>query len=64
MFLYASALPFNVQLNYDRNYDTSLNDRPYGVGRSTARGFDYASLDIRQTRPVPHYRALGAAGTG
>ena len=50
MFTYTSALPFNVLLNYDRNYDTSLNDRPAGLGRNTARGFNFMSLDIRLSR--------------
>lgn len=50
MFRYTSALPYNVQLNFDRNGDTNLNDRPLGVGRNTARGFNYASLDVRLSR--------------
>jgi hypothetical protein len=50
LFVYASALPFNVLLNYDRNNDTNLNDRPLGVGRNTGRGFNYASLDVRLSR--------------
>ncbi len=50
LFIYTSELPFNVQLGFDRNGDTSLNDRPIGVGRNTGRGFDYASLDVRLSR--------------
>jgi hypothetical protein len=50
LFLYTSALPFNVQLNYDRNHDTNLNDRPVGVGRNTGLGFDFVSLDVRVSR--------------
>ena len=50
MLLYTSALPFNVQVNYDRNRDTNLNDRPAGVGRNTGHGFDFASLDLRLSR--------------
>jgi hypothetical protein len=50
MFRYTSPLPYNVQLNFDRNGDTNLNDRPIGVGRNTGRGFDYASLDARLSR--------------
>jgi hypothetical protein len=52
MFRYTSALPYNVLLNYDRNGDTSSNDRPIGVGRNTARGFNYASLDVRLSRTL------------
>lgn len=50
LFLYTSSLPFNVQLNADRNFDTNLNDRPIGVGRNTGIGFDFASLDLRLSR--------------
>lgn len=47
-----SALPFNVQTGTDRNNDTNNNDRPLGVGRNSARGFDFASLDLRLTRTI------------
>jgi hypothetical protein len=50
IFLYTSALPYNVQTGNDRNNDTSVNDRPIGVGRNTGRGFNFASLDMRVTR--------------
>ncbi len=50
LFLYTSQLPFNLQLGQDRNFDTSTNDRPVGVGRNTGRGFDYVSLDFRLSR--------------
>lgn len=50
IFTYASALPFNVLLGSDRNFDTNNNDRPVGVGRNTGRGFDYASFDLRVRR--------------
>ncbi|HEY3381175.1 MAG TPA: TonB-dependent receptor [Vicinamibacterales bacterium] len=47
---YASALPFNVQTGTDRNNDTTVNDRPAGVGRNTGRGFDSATVDLRVSR--------------
>jgi hypothetical protein len=50
LFVYTSALPLNTLLTFDRNYDTNLNDRPNGVGRNTARGFNYISLDARVSR--------------
>jgi len=50
IFSYASALPFNIQSNTDRNFDTNFNDRPVGVGRNTGRGFDFASLDLRLSK--------------
>ncbi|HKG59970.1 MAG TPA: carboxypeptidase regulatory-like domain-containing protein [Pyrinomonadaceae bacterium] len=50
IFTYASRLPFNVLLGSDRNFDTSFNDRPLGVGRNTGRGFDFAALDLRLSR--------------
>ena len=50
LVMYTSALPYNVQVNFDRNNDTSVNDRPAGVGRNTGRGFDFLSLDARLSR--------------
>jgi hypothetical protein len=50
IFTYASRLPFNILLGSDRNNDTNFNDRPFGVGRNTGRGFDFASLDLRVSR--------------
>jgi len=50
IFSYASLLPFNIQTNTDRNFDTNFNDRPVGVGRNTGRGFDFASLDLRLSK--------------
>jgi len=47
VYSYASAAPFNVQTGGDRNNDTNANDRPAGVGRNSARGFDSAALDLR-----------------
>lgn len=50
LFLYTSALPFNVLLGFDRNGDTNLNDRPMGIGRNTGRGFNFMSVDSRLSR--------------
>jgi hypothetical protein len=50
IFSYASALPFNIQTNTDRNLDTNFNDRPLGIGRNSGRGFDFASLDLRLSK--------------
>ena len=52
LYTLASAPPFNVQTGGDRNNDTSVNDRPVGVGRNSARGFDTATLDLRVARRV------------
>ena len=52
VFGYASALPFSPLTGNDRNNDTTVNDRPAGVGRNSARGFDQASLDLRLARRV------------
>ncbi len=52
VFGYASAYPFNVQTGTDRNNDTTVNDRPAGVGRNSARGFDAATLDLRVSRVI------------
>jgi outer membrane receptor protein involved in Fe transport len=58
VFSYGSALPFNVLTGTDRNNDTSVNDRPAGVGRNSERGFDFASLDLRLAKRF----ALGRRG--
>jgi hypothetical protein len=50
VYAFASAAPFNVQTGGDRNNDTNVNDRPVGVGRNSARGFDSATLDVRVAR--------------
>lgn len=50
IYTYASRLPFNILLGSDRNFDTTNNDRPVGVGRNTGRGFDFSSFDLRLSR--------------
>jgi hypothetical protein len=50
VYAYASAAPFNIQTGGDRNNDTNANDRPPGVGRNSARGFEAATLDVRVGR--------------
>jgi hypothetical protein len=50
IFQCGSRLPFNVLTGADRNFDTSVNDRPAGVGRNTGRGFAHAALDLRLSR--------------
>jgi Carboxypeptidase regulatory-like domain/TonB dependent receptor-like, beta-barrel len=62
IFTYASALPFNIQTGADRNFDTSFNDRPVGVGRNTGRGFDFASLDLRLSKKIRLTEWLGIEG--
>jgi hypothetical protein len=59
IFSYASALPFNTVTGNDRNFDTNFNDRPVGRGRNTARGFDFASLDLRLSRKFRFSERLG-----
>ena len=50
IFRYGSALPFNILTGTDRNFDTSVNDRPEGVARNAGVGFDFASFDFRLSR--------------
>lgn len=52
LYSYASALPFNVLAGSDLNRDTNNNDRPFGLGRNTGRGFDFSSLDLRAARTI------------
>ena len=37
VYAYGTALPFNVVTGADNNNDTTVNDRPAGVGRNSAR---------------------------
>jgi TonB-dependent receptor-like protein len=59
IFSYGSPLPFNVLTGTDRNLDTSVNDRPVGVGRNTGEGFDFASLDVRLSRRIRFTERFG-----
>ena len=43
-------LPFNPVTGNDRNNDTTVNDRPAGVGRNSARQPATSSLDLRVSR--------------
>ncbi|HSD47284.1 MAG TPA: carboxypeptidase regulatory-like domain-containing protein [Pyrinomonadaceae bacterium] len=38
IFQTTSALPYNITTGFDDNGDTVINDRPFGVGRNSARG--------------------------
>ena len=38
IFQATSALPYNITTGFDNNGDTVINDRPFGVGRNSARG--------------------------
>ena len=58
---YASAAPFNIVTGDDRNHDTTVNDRPAGVGRNSARLACFAhvaddcgtaTLDLRLSRRI------------
>ena len=45
VFAYASALPFNPQAGVDLNNDTTINDRPLGMGRNSDRMPCWAESD-------------------
>ena len=47
---YASGAPFNVVTGTDNNNDTTVNDRPAGVGRNSARMPATSSVDVRLLR--------------
>ncbi len=66
VYSYATAAPFNVVTGADNNNDTTVNDRPAGVGRNSGRFPCYSDLsqicgttsfDIRLSRVI----ALGGA---
>ncbi|MBI4470237.1 MAG: TonB-dependent receptor [Acidobacteria bacterium] len=59
IFRYGSALPFNILTGTDRNNDTSVNDRPAGIGRNIGRGFDFASFDLRLSRRLKLTERMG-----
>ena len=50
IYTYASKLPFNVLAGSDLNGDSNNNDRPFGLGRNTGKGFDFSSFDLRLSR--------------
>jgi Carboxypeptidase regulatory-like domain len=61
VYSYASAAPFNVVTGADNNNDTTVNDRPAGVGRNSgrlpcfddlARRCGTATLDMRVARSI------------
>jgi hypothetical protein len=59
IFRYGSALPFNIVTGNDRNNDSNANDRPFGVGRNTGRGFNFASFDLRLSRRIRFTERFG-----
>ena len=72
---YASAAPFNIVTGADNNNDTTVNDRPAGVSRNSARTPCFAdlnqicgttSLDMRLSRVIslggPHRLELMLEG--
>ena len=67
VYSYGTALPFNIVTGADNNNDTTVNDRPAGVGRNSGRmpcfanlaeACGTATLDMRVSRTF----ALPAAG--
>lgn len=53
MFASATGVPFNPVTGNDRNNDTTVNDRPEGVGRNSARQPSTSSFDLRVSRVFP-----------
>ena len=49
VFAYTSALPFNPQAGVDLNNDTTINDRPLGMGRNSDRMPCWAVSDLSAT---------------
>jgi hypothetical protein len=61
VYSYGTALPFNIVTGADNNNDTTVNDRPAGVGRNTGRlpcladltqTCGSATLDMRLSRTL------------
>jgi hypothetical protein len=53
VYSYASGAPFTVVTGSDNNNDTTVNDRPAGVGRNSERLPATSSLDLRVSREFP-----------
>jgi hypothetical protein len=47
---YATGVPFNPLTGNDRNNDTTVNDRPVGMDRNSARQPATSSFDLRVSR--------------
>jgi hypothetical protein len=61
VYSYASAAPFNIVTGVDNNGDTTINDRPAGVGRNSGRMPCFGNLaetcgtatfDVRLSRAI------------
>ena len=61
VFSFGTPLPFNIVTGGDRNNDTTVNDRPEGVGRNSARfsclsnvaeDCGSSTFDLRLSRPI------------
>ncbi|MHB8093666.1 MAG: TonB-dependent receptor [Candidatus Aminicenantales bacterium] len=53
IFMYQSALPYNITYGYDYNMDGTNRDfYPYGAHRNNGRGFEYLSWDARVSKFV------------
>jgi hypothetical protein len=62
-FNYSSATPYNLTTGFDDNQDSSINDRPIGVGRNSARGAAQWDLSSRLGWSWA-FGERGAAGMG
>jgi hypothetical protein len=49
---YRSAQPYNVTTGTDDNGDLSVNDRPAGVSRNSARGDSAWTIDMRLAKAI------------
>jgi hypothetical protein len=47
MFNYSSATPYNITTGFDNNGDSTINDRPAGIGRNIARGAAQWNVNTR-----------------
>ncbi len=45
-----SGRPYNITTGFDDNNDSVVNDRPEGVRRNSARGPNFASVDLRLSK--------------
>jgi hypothetical protein len=51
MVYFNTGRPYNITTGFDDNNDSVTNDRPVGVGRNTGRGPNFATVDLRLSKP-------------
>src|SRR5215213_3578649 len=59
----ASAAPYTITTGFDDNGDTTVNDRPAGIGRNSARGASHWDLSTRLSWTMGFGKAPAQTGS-